>query len=72
MKLTPILTDHLDFIKGVTVGTVGGLFSFADFILPGIRGALLVVTFLYTVWKFRDDFLKSKARKKKEAEQNKK
>lgn len=58
------INEHAEFLKGLAVGTGGIFVSFLDFILPVAQAMLVIVTLLYTCWKFYRDYKRNMQRNK--------
>lgn len=56
--------DHRHFLQGL-IGSLAGLtLSFIDAITPFLQFFLLLLTIIYSIWKFRVDYVKNEKRKK--------
>jgi len=54
------LNNHAEFIKGLLAASGGIFITFLDFIMPIARALLVLVTLIYTCWKFYQDYKKNK------------
>lgn len=53
------INEHAEFLKGLFVAGGGVVITFLDFIMPIIRALLVLITLIYTCWKFYQDWKKT-------------
>ena len=58
------LNDHKDFIKAFLAALGGTIASLLEFLTPLLQALLILVTLIYTCWKFYRDYQKNKSQKK--------
>ena len=57
------INEHAEFIKGLFAASGGIVITFLDFIMPIARALLVLVTLIYTCWKFYQDYRKNQREK---------